>query len=172
VLHLRAAVFSVYTPLTEVLAVVAEEPIAVFSEPGACPPHDLRSLQSIGPSGSDPYGVSVSEARERSLFHRSAVPVLGKSGVMHDGAAAHIDTVMRIGETRRDEVRAQRGLFMRRKQPIASANATQGLVAGARSGVTTRLEVERLAEKATPSGYEPLTLRDVHDGLVLRDMPG
>ena len=122
---------TVYTPLAEVLAVVAEEPIAVFSEPGARPPHDLRSLQSIGPSGSDPYGVLVSEARERSLFHRSPVPVLGKGGVVHDGAAAHVDTVMYIGKTRRYEVRAQRGLFMWGQQSVASTRATQGLVAGA-----------------------------------------
>jgi len=122
---------TVYTPLAEVLAVVAEEPIAVFSEPGARPPHDLRSLQSIGPSGSDPYGVLVSEARERSLFHRSPVPVFGKGGVVHDGAAAHVDTVMCIGEPRRYEVRAQRGHFMCGQQSVASARATQGLVAGA-----------------------------------------
>jgi hypothetical protein len=124
-------VLTVYTPLTEVLAVVGEEPIAVFSDPGARPPHDLGSLQSMGLCGSDPYGMSVSEAREGSLFHRSPVPVLGKGGVVHDSAAAHIDTVMSVGETRRNEVRAQGGLFMCGQQPVASARATQGLAAGA-----------------------------------------
>ena len=115
--------FTVYTPLAQVLTVVAEEPIAVFSKPGACPPYNLCALQTVGPCGAHPYRVSVSEARERSLFHRSPAPVFGKGGIVHDGAAAHVDTVMRIGETRRNEVRAQRRLFISRQRSIASAKA-------------------------------------------------
>jgi hypothetical protein len=38
--------------------------------------------------------------------------------------------------------------------------------------MTRSLEVERLAKKSTPSGCEPLTLSDVHDGFVLRDLSG
>jgi hypothetical protein len=105
-------VFAVYTPLTQVLTVVAEEPISVLSKPGARPPHDLRTWQSVGPCRSHPYRLSLSEQLERYLFHRSSAPVAGKAAVMHDGASADIDTVMRIGETRCNEVRAQRRLFI------------------------------------------------------------
>jgi hypothetical protein len=69
-------------------------------------------MQPIGPCGSHPYPVSLSEQLERYLFHGSPAPVTGKAAVMHDGAGADIDTVMRVGETRRNEVRAQRRLFI------------------------------------------------------------
>jgi hypothetical protein len=103
---------TVYTPLAEMLTVVAEEAIAVFSKPGACAPHDLCRLQSIGSFRSDPYRMSVSKAGERSLLHRSPVPVFGEGGIVHDGASADVDTVVCIGETRRNEVCTQRRLFI------------------------------------------------------------
>ena len=110
--HLPTAVFAVYAPLAQVLTVVAEEPISVFSKAGARPPYDLCTWQAIGPCGSHPYRVPLSEQLESYLFNRSPSPVTGKAAVVHDGAGADIDTVMRVGKTRRNEVRAQRRLFI------------------------------------------------------------
>jgi hypothetical protein len=137
-LDLQAAVFAVYAPLAQVLAVVAKEPISVFAKPGACPSHDFRTLEATSPRGSYPYGVSVSEARERNLFHRSPPPVLGKCGIVHDHAAAHVDTMMLVGETRRDEVCTQRWLVLRREQSIRSY-PPQNASLGSREIMTAQL---------------------------------
>ena len=60
--HLRAAVLTVHTPLAKVLAVVAQQAVAIFSEPRARTLNDLFTPQGIGPCGSHPHRMSVSEA--------------------------------------------------------------------------------------------------------------
>ena len=167
-LHLRAAVFAVDTPLAQMLAIVAQEPIAILSKSGARAPHDFCALQAMGLSSSDPYRMSISETSERSLFHRSPVPVFGKGGVVHYGAAPHVDTMVCVGETRRHEVRTQRRLFIRRQQPVASAKA-RASVAGSRCGLMSALEAELMAKMSNLVCRGHLTLSAVHDGLVLGD---
>jgi hypothetical protein len=89
-------VYTVYAPLTEVLTVVAEEAILVFSKARTCSPHDLFTVPAIGSRGPQPYRTSLREAREGSLFHRSTAPVIDKAAIVHNGAAAHVDTVVYI----------------------------------------------------------------------------
>jgi hypothetical protein len=89
-------VFTVYAPLAEVLTVVAEKPIVVFSKPRTRSPHYLLTLPAIGPGRSHPYRMSLGEARERYLFHRSTAPVIDRAAIVHNGAAAHVNTVVYI----------------------------------------------------------------------------
>ena len=95
-IHLRTAVFTVYAPLAEVLTVVPEKLIVVFSKSRTRSPHYLFTVPAIGAGRSHPYRMSLSEARERYLFHRSTAPVIDKAGIVHNGATAHVDTVVYI----------------------------------------------------------------------------
>jgi len=119
-LYLRTAVFTVDAPLAQVLTVVTEEPIAVLPEPRACPAYDLCAVQMSGPWRPQPDRVPAGKARERDLLHRPAPPRLSKGGIVHNGARADIDAVMRISETRRNEMCAERRLFIGPEESIAS----------------------------------------------------
>ena len=81
--------------------------------------------------------MSVSEARERNLFHRSPAPGTGKRTVVDDSAAAHIDAVVCIGETRCNEVRAQRWRFGFCQQTVVSAKRTRTLTLWFRYAIMT-----------------------------------
>ena len=85
--------FAAQTPLAEVLAVVAEEPIAVLADPRPRSPNHFLAAEASG-AGSDPKGVSMSETRERNLFDRTPVEPMREGAVMDDPAAADVDTVM------------------------------------------------------------------------------
>jgi len=115
------------TPLAEVLAVVAEEPIAVLAEPGARSPNHFLAGEASG-AGSDPEGVSMSERRERNLFDRAPVESMCEGAVMDDHAAANVNTVVGKTQPGCQEVRAQRGFFTFREASIvqtkSSAKAT------------------------------------------------
>jgi hypothetical protein len=87
-------VFATHTPLSEVLAVVAEEAIAIFPQSRDCPTNDLVTLQPMGTWGSDPYRMTVREAHERNRFHRAAAPAGCKGPIMNDSAGAQVDPVM------------------------------------------------------------------------------
>ena len=112
--------FTVHTPLAEVLTVVAQQAIAVFSESQARPSNNLVTLQGTGPWASDPHRMSMSETRERNLFHRGAVPVTCECGIVNDGSATDVDAMVRVGKTRRNEVCAQRRFFVC-SQPVILA---------------------------------------------------
>jgi hypothetical protein len=88
--------FAVQAPLAEMLAVVAEEPIAVLADPGPRSPNHFLAAEARG-AGSDPQGVSLSETRERNLFHRTPVEPMHEGAVMGDPAAADVDTM--VGKT-------------------------------------------------------------------------
>ena len=102
-LYLLAAMFAAQTPLAEVLAVVAEEAIAVLADPGPRSPNHFLAVEASG-AGSDPESVSMSETRERNLFHRAAVEPMCEGAVMDDPAAADVDTVVGKTQTRCNEV--------------------------------------------------------------------
>ena len=95
-LYLLAAMFAAQTPLAEVLAVVAEEAIAVLADSGPRSPNHFLAAEASG-AGSDPEGVSMSETRERNLFDRAPVEPMCEGAVMDDPAAADVDTV--VGKT-------------------------------------------------------------------------
>jgi hypothetical protein len=71
-LYLLAAMFAAQTPLAEVLAVVAEEAIAVLADPRPRSPNHFLAVEASG-AGSNPQSVSMSEPRERNLFHWAPV---------------------------------------------------------------------------------------------------
>ena len=96
--------FAAQTPLAEVLAVVAEEVIAVLADPGPRSPNHLFMVEANGTISSNPDRVCVSETRERNLFHRSAVEATYQSAVVDDSAAADVDTMVGKGNTRCNEV--------------------------------------------------------------------
>ena len=120
-LRLQAAVLTVHTPLAEVLTVVAQYAVAAFANTRPRTANDLLTSQAIGPWRSDPYRVSVSEACKRNLFHRSPVPVSSEGSIVNDAPGTHVDTVVRVGETRRNEVCAERRLFRCGQSSIAAA---------------------------------------------------
>jgi hypothetical protein len=95
--------FAAQTPLAEVLAVVAEEAIAVLADPGPRSPNHLLAVEASG-AGSEPEGVAMSERRERNLFNRAAVEPMYQGAVMDDAAAADVDTVVSETQTRCNEV--------------------------------------------------------------------
>ena len=102
-LYLLAAMFAAQTPLAEVLAVVAEEAIAVLADPRPRSPNHFLVVEASG-AGSNPESVSMSEARERNLFHRAAVEPMYEGAVVDDTAAADVDTVVGKAQTRCNEV--------------------------------------------------------------------
>jgi hypothetical protein len=86
----------VQAPLAEVLAVVAEESIAVLADPGPRSPNHFLAAETSG-AGADPQGVSMSETCERNLFNGTPVVPMHEAAVMGNPAAADVDTV--VGKT-------------------------------------------------------------------------
>ena len=103
-LHLFAARLAVQTPLTEVLAVVAEEAIAVLADPRARSTDHFLAVEADALVSSKPESVSASETSDRNLFHRSPVEGMYEGTVMNDLAAADVNAVVRIPKPRRNEV--------------------------------------------------------------------
>ncbi len=58
--------------------------------------------------------------------------------VVHDLAAAHVDAVVGKAETGRNEVRAQRWLFVSRQKPIPSAKSGETAAVAHRHGDIAR----------------------------------
>ena len=82
--------------------------------------------------------MSLCKTRERNLFHRPPVKRIHQDAVVHDFAAAHVDTVMSKAETRRNEVRAQRRLFDFWQKPIPPAKSGESAPLPDRQGNITR----------------------------------
>lgn len=95
--------FSAQTPLTEVLAVVAEEAIAALADPGPRSPTHFFAVEASG-TRPNPERVSMSKPSERDLFHRSPVKPVYEGSVVDDPAAADVDPVVGKTEARCDEV--------------------------------------------------------------------
>jgi hypothetical protein len=87
-------VLAAYTPLSEVLAVVGEEAVAVFPESRDCAPDNLVTLQPKRAGGSDPNRLPVRETRERNRFHRASPPAICKGAIVDDHARTHVDSVV------------------------------------------------------------------------------
>jgi hypothetical protein len=92
-LYLLAARFAAQTPLAEVLAVVAEEPIAALADPRPRSSDHFLAAEASD-ARSNPQSVSMSEPRERNLFDRAPVEPMGEGAVMDDPAAADVDAVV------------------------------------------------------------------------------
>ena len=95
--------FAAQAPPAEVLAVVAEETITILADPGSRSPNHFLAVEVNG-ARSNPESVSMSETRERNLFHRSPVKPMYEGAVMDDPAAADVNTVVGKAKTRCNEV--------------------------------------------------------------------
>jgi hypothetical protein len=67
------------------------------------------------------------------------VKAIHQDAVVHNLATTHVDAVMGKAETRRNEVRAQRRLFVPRQKPIAPAKSGEGAALADRQGSVARL---------------------------------
>ena len=103
-LHLRTAVLAEKRPGTKVFAVVAKQPIPVFTQPRANPAdrilpgelrHGMYANTNLAPCG---------EAFKRGFFNRTAMHRAAKAGVVHDAAIADIDAVMLVTRALRHEM--------------------------------------------------------------------
>jgi hypothetical protein len=82
------------TPLAEVLAIVGQQPIAVFPYPGARPANRLLRVESRRYIGSDPDRATACETSESDLLHRSSMKSVTQSRVMHDLSVADVDSMV------------------------------------------------------------------------------
>ena len=64
--------------------------------------------------------MSVSEACEGNLFHRTPLPAIREGGVVNHCSGTHVDAVVGVAETRSYQVCAQRRLFTRRQPSIVA----------------------------------------------------
>jgi hypothetical protein len=101
-----------HTPLAEVLAVVAQQAIAVLSQAGTRTTDHLLTIETRRGVRSHKDCVPVREDAQRNLLHRSPAELMCEGCVVHDGAATHVDAMVGKGKTRRNEVRAQRWFFI------------------------------------------------------------
>ncbi len=102
--YLIAAMFTVQTPFAEVLTVIRQQPVTVLADPGARPMDHLSTREGGWRVGSEPDSAAAGETSERSLFHRPSVQALCESRVVHDLAAANVDSVVQIAVALCDNV--------------------------------------------------------------------
>lgn len=105
--HLIASMLAMQTPFTKMLTVVGQEAVTVFAHAGARPTDYLLRIEASRRVGSDPNRAAAGESSKRDLFHRPSVQATHEPGVVHDVAAADIDSVMQKATAERDEMRAQ-----------------------------------------------------------------
>ena len=110
-------------PLAEMLAVVAEQPVTIFTEAGARAARHLGGVKARRAVASDPDRPFLCEACKRNFFHRSPAEFADHRPVVNDVTVAHIDTVMGEAATRCNEVRAQRWLFICDQGSVAAAKS-------------------------------------------------
>jgi len=99
-LYLIAAMLTVQTPFAEVLTVVRQQPVSVLAHPGARPTDHFSTRESRWRIGSDPDRATAGETIESCFFHRASAQAVCESRVVHDLAAANVDSVMQISATR------------------------------------------------------------------------
>jgi hypothetical protein len=78
------------------LAVVGEEPVAVFTEARARPADDLRRIKGAGRMRSDPNDLFLTEIIEGDLLDRTPDQAQGSSAVMDDATLTDVDPMMEI----------------------------------------------------------------------------
>jgi len=116
--YLITAMFTVQTPFAEVLTVVRQQPVAVLAHPGACTMDHFSTREDRCRIGSDPDRAAASETIESCFLHRPSVEAVHKSRIVHDLAAANIDSMMQISATRCDNVRAQQKFLVAAQGPF------------------------------------------------------
>jgi hypothetical protein len=72
------------TPFAEVLTVIGQQPIAVFSHAGSCSADDLFSVEIGWRARSHPDALSAREMSERNFFHRPSAQTVHETRVVND----------------------------------------------------------------------------------------
>jgi hypothetical protein len=116
----------VQAPFAEVLAVVAEHPIAILSHPRTRAADHFSALKANPPTGSDPDTASPHEASKRNLFHRSPERVRPEGPVVNDPPVTDIDTVMDEAEARSEQMRTQRRFLVERQKSVVPPQVVCG----------------------------------------------
>lgn len=135
-LDLRTADLAAQTPLAVVLAVVREQPIAVFAEPRASTVDHFRAIKARRRARSNPHGSPVSKVCKGNFFDRSALPASGKPRIVDDLAGADVDAVMGVAASWRDQMRSQGWFVAGRQIPVEREGPRSGVAAPRlRSGI-------------------------------------
>jgi hypothetical protein len=134
-LYLMAAMYAANAPCAEVLTVIGQEAVTVFAYSGASPADYFIAIEPGGFLDRDPDRVSVPELRNRDLFHWTPVQPVLQTCVLHDPAAARVNTVMLIAATGCHEMCTQRRFIARSQKGVASPKPT--VVGTERSAVRT-----------------------------------
>jgi hypothetical protein len=95
---------SMHTPFAEMLAVVSEEPVAVFAYPGAGAADYLMPVKARRHTRAYPDRPASGEMWQRNLLHRAAAKSMCQSPVVNDPARPHVNPVMSVTMPRCDEV--------------------------------------------------------------------
>jgi len=110
-----------HAPLTEVLAVIVQNPISRLPQARACATDNLRPLE-CGRPPARPDTAAAGKLRERYFFHRGVIKTVGESCIVHDPAIAHIDTMVQVAAPRRDDVRARKRLLVLEQTSVEEAH--------------------------------------------------
>ena len=108
-LHLRTAVLAEKHPGAQVLAVIAKQPIPVFTQPRANPADRILPGEHRHGMDANENLAAGGEAFERGLFNRTAMQRASEAGVVNDAAVADIDAVMFVTRALRHEVSTRSG---------------------------------------------------------------
>jgi hypothetical protein len=116
---------SAQAPLAEVLAVVAQDPIIILTEPRAGTLHDLARVVHHRHAASHRYRSASTEFLQRNFLHRSAGEEAGNRPTVDDFSVTQVDAMMDEADPRADEVRARRRFL--RQAELAVAPLWQGI---------------------------------------------
>jgi hypothetical protein len=87
--------FIVQTPFAEVLAVIAQQTVAILPYAGSRAAGYFLTIEIRWRIGYDhPDSATTCETSERDLFHGSGTQAVCQPCVMHDLAIADVDSVM------------------------------------------------------------------------------
>lgn len=114
---LPAPADSTQAPLAEVFAVVADDVVSILAKPTARATNHVFPVEARIRVSAYGNGPATSKFRQRHLFYRSAVEASNDTRVMDDPPMTHIEAVMDVAASRRDEMRGQWRLFSRFQRP-------------------------------------------------------
>lgn len=103
-LHLVAAMFAMQTPLAKVFAVVAEYPVAIFTDPGTRTADDFNGIEVVWGAATYPQGASTCELSERNFLNGPAMQATHPAGIVNHVPAADIDSMVKVAPARCDDV--------------------------------------------------------------------
>jgi hypothetical protein len=176
-IYLIAPMLAANAPFAEVLTVIGQQVVIVFTCPGTCPMNDFIAIEPRGLLEPDPDWVTLGELRQNNLLHRTAAQAARQTCVLHDLAATHVDTVMGIATTWCNDVRTTGGSSpVSRSLSRGSANARARadgppLRVRAEAGVLLqagRIGAQRYPMPAVGTGWPAASHQPIRNGAPAR----